>query len=111
MPAGAVPGVTSSPAKPGETIVFYGVGFGAVSPASVAFAGQVVGATNSINNFSINFGSSPGVPLYYGLAAGFVGLYQFNVTLPQLSNSDLVPVTFTVGGTAGAQTLYTSVHN
>jgi uncharacterized protein (TIGR03437 family) len=111
MPVGAVAGVTSSPAKPGETIIFYGVGFGAVSPASVPFAGQVVGATNSIGNFSINFGSSPGVPQYFGLAAGFVGLYQFNITVPQISNSDLVPITFRVGGTAGTQTLYTSVHN
>ncbi len=88
-----------------------GVGFGPVSPASVQYAGQVVSATSSLNNFSMSFGGSPGVPLYYGLAPGFVGLYQFNITVPQIANNDFVPLTFSLGGTAGSQTLYTAVHN
>jgi uncharacterized protein (TIGR03437 family) len=111
MPPGAIPGITSAYAKPGETIIIYGVGFGPVSPTSVQFAGQVVGATSSLNNFSMSFGGSPGVPVYYGLAPGFVGLYQFNITVPQIANSDFVPLTFLLGGTAGSQTLYTAVHN
>jgi uncharacterized protein (TIGR03437 family) len=111
MPPGAISGVTSAYAKPGETIIIYGVGFGPVSPASVQYAGQIVSATSSLNNFSMSFGGSPGVPLYYGLAPGFVGLYQFNVTVPQIANNDFVPLTFSLGGTAGSQTLYTAVHN
>ena len=111
MPPGAIAGVTSAYAKPGETIIIYGVGFGAVSPATVLFAGQVVSATSSLNNFSMSFGGSPGVPLYDGLAPGFVGLYQFNITVPQIANNDFVPLTFSLGGSAGTQTLYTAVHN
>ena len=111
MPPGAISGVTSAYAKPGETIIIYGVGFGAVSPASVQYAGQIVSATSSLANFSMSFGGSPGVPLYYGLAPGFVGLYQFNITVPQIANNDLVPLTFSLNGTAGSQTLYTAVHN
>jgi uncharacterized protein (TIGR03437 family) len=111
MPPEAISGVTSAYAKPGETIIIYGVGFGPVSPASVQYAGQVVSATSSLNNFSMSFGGSPGVPLYYGLAPGFVGLYQFNLTVPQIANNDFVPLTFNLGGTAGSQTLYTAVHN
>jgi uncharacterized protein (TIGR03437 family) len=111
MPPNAIAGVPSAYAKPGETIIIYGVGFGAVTPSSVAFAGQVVGPTSSLNNFSMSFGGSPGVPVYYGLAPGFVGLYQFNITIPQIANNDFVPLTFSLGGTAGSQTLYTAVHN
>ena len=113
MPPNAIAGVTSAYAKPGETIIIYGVGFGAVTPSTIPFAGQVVSASpsNSLNNFSMSFGGSPGVPLYYGLAPGFVGLYQFNITVPQIANNDFVPITFSVNGTSGTQTLYTAVHN
>ncbi len=111
LPPGAVPGVAAAYAKPGETIIFYGVGFGPVTPSTISDAGQIVSGTSSIPNFSISFGGTPGVPKYYGLAPGFVGLYQFNIALPQLANSDLVPVTFSVAGTAGSQTLFTAVHN
>jgi uncharacterized protein (TIGR03437 family) len=38
-----------------------------------------------------------------------VGLYQFNVTVPAVANSDLVPLTFTLGGEGGTQTLFTAV--
>jgi hypothetical protein len=111
LPPAAVPGVPSAYAKPGETVVFYGVGFGAVTPSTIAYAGQIVSGTSTIPNFSINFGGLPGVLQYYGLAPGFVGLYQFNIALPQMADSDLVPVTFSVAGTKGTQTLYTAVHN
>jgi uncharacterized protein (TIGR03437 family) len=114
MPPGAVAGVTSSYAKPGEIITLYGVGFGPVSPSSIPYAGQLVPSTpaNTLANpFAMSFGGMPGVVAFSGLVAQQVGLYQFNVTIPQISNSDLVPVTFTLAGTPGSQTLYTAVHN
>ncbi len=39
MPTGAVAGITSRPAKPGETILLFGIGFGAVTPG--AWAGEI----------------------------------------------------------------------
>jgi uncharacterized protein (TIGR03437 family) len=112
MPPGAVTGVSSAYAKPGDIIIIYGVGFGAVTPSTVLDAGQIVGATNSLSNpFFISFGGSPGILPYYGLAPGFVGLYQFNVTVPQIANNDFVPLTFSLAGTPGTQTLYTAIHN
>ena len=38
-----------------------------------------------------------------------VGLYQFNVVVPNVSDSDAVPLTFNLGGVQGSQTLYTTV--
>jgi uncharacterized protein (TIGR03437 family) len=115
-PPGALPSVyTASYAKPGETIILYGVGFGTVSPGIPP--GQVVQQANVLTlPIQFNFGSTPaGVPLYYGLAGNFVGLYEFYVVVPNLANSDLVPLTFTLGSgnnaVNGTQTLYTAVHN
>jgi uncharacterized protein (TIGR03437 family) len=38
-------------------------------------------------------------------------LYQFNVVVPASVGSGAVPLTFTVGGVAGTQTLYLAVSN
>jgi uncharacterized protein (TIGR03437 family) len=58
------------------------------------------------------FGSTPAATLgYAGKAPDYVSLYQFNVVVPSVPNSDLVPITFTLGGANGAQTLYTAGHN
>ena len=43
------------------------------------------------------------------MAGGFMGLYQFNVVVPNAPAGDAVPVTFTVNGGAGIQTLITSI--
>jgi len=48
---------------------------------------------------------------YAGLSPDSVGLYQFNVVVPNVAANDLTPVTFTLGGVAGTQTLYTAIGN
>jgi uncharacterized protein (TIGR03437 family) len=60
----------------------------------------------------MSIGSVPvtNVP-YSGLAPGFTGLYQFNVVVPATTGSGAVPLTFTVDGAAGTQTLYLAVGN
>jgi uncharacterized protein (TIGR03437 family) len=40
-----------------------------------------------------------------------VGLYQINLVVPAVAASDAVPVTFTLGGTSGPQTLFIAVQN
>jgi uncharacterized protein (TIGR03437 family) len=109
LPVGAISGVTSSPAKPGETIVIYGVGFGSVIPNIPA--GEIVTESNQLSaSFEILFGKTPAQLPYFGLAPSFVGLYQFNVTVPTVTDNDLVLLTFNLGGAAGTQTLFTAVH-
>jgi uncharacterized protein (TIGR03437 family) len=109
-PPGSVSGFTSRQAKPGETIIVYGVGFGPVTPAIAA--GQVVQQSNNLTSpLQVFFGQTPATLSYSGLAPGAVGLYQFNVVVPNVVNSDAVPITFPIGGVNGSQTLYTAVHN
>ncbi|MGB7762688.1 MAG: IPT/TIG domain-containing protein [Bryobacteraceae bacterium] len=109
LPAGSIAGINSRPARPNETIVIYGIGFGTVTPATPA--GQIVsGSTQLTAPLQVWFGSSPAQLSYAGLAPGYVGLYQFNIVVPAVADSDLVPLTFSLGGVAGTQTLYTAVH-
>jgi uncharacterized protein (TIGR03437 family) len=108
LPVGAISGVASSPAKPGEILVIYGVGFGSVTPNIPA--GEIATETNQLStSFEVLFGKTPAKLPYFGLAPNFVGLYQFNVTVPAVANSNLTPLTFNLGGVAGTQTLYTAV--
>jgi uncharacterized protein (TIGR03437 family) len=109
LPAGAIAGVNSRPAKPGETVTMYGVGFGPVTPSFPA--GEIVTGDNTLSaSFDFLFGQAQFVPVYYGLAPSFVGLYQFDVVVPAVPDSDLVPFTFNLGGLPSIQTLYIAVH-
>jgi uncharacterized protein (TIGR03437 family) len=108
LPTGAIPGVNSRPAKAGDAITLYGIGFGAVTPN--VLAGQISQQQDKLAaNFSVSIGGEAANVTYAGLAPNFVGLYQFDVTVPQVAAGNAVPVTFTLGGTPGAQTLNIAV--
>lgn len=108
LPPGLDPGVQSRRAKPGDIISFYGIGFGPVTPNSPA--GQIVTQTNNLNaNFQVSFAGMPATVNYAGLNGGYLGLYLFNVVVPNVAASDTVPVTFSLGGIPGTQTLLVAV--
>jgi uncharacterized protein (TIGR03437 family) len=108
LPPGAVAGITSRRAQPGDNITLYGIGFGGVVPNIPA--GQVVQQENSLaSSFHLFFGATEAAVSYAGLAPAAVGLYQFNATVPTVPASDTVPLTFTLGGAPGTQTLYIPV--
>ena len=108
IPAGAVAGVTSRPAHPGEPITMYGIGFGSVMPN--ISAGQIVAQSNQLaSSLQVLFGQTPAQIVYSGLALESVGLYQFNVVVPAVPDNDLVPLTFVLAGAPAPQTLYIAV--
>ncbi len=110
LPVGAIPGLASRPAKPGETITIYGVGFGFVTPNIPA--GQIAPGSSALTlPLMISFGQTQATVSYAGLAPSLVGLYQFNIVVPAMSDSDAVPFSFTLGGTPGTQTLFIAVKN
>jgi uncharacterized protein (TIGR03437 family) len=107
-PPGALPGVTSARATPGQTIVLFGVGFGTVTPNIPA--GQIVSAANTLSApVQVSIGGVAATVTFQGLAAGSVGLYQFNVTVPNIPANDQAPLTFTQGGGSGSQKLFIAV--
>jgi len=109
LPVNAIPGVPSRPAKPGDTMIIYGIGFG---PVGGVTAGQIAPASSAVAiPPQIFFGTSLASLSYAGLTPGSVGLYQFNVVVPNVGTSAAVPLTFTLSGVNGTQTLYTAVGN
>ncbi len=108
LPPGTISGVASKRAVPGDTILLYGVGFGALSDGTPA--GVIDSAQNNINaSFTISIAGAPAQIAYSGLTPGFVGLYQINVVVPNIAPNDQAPLTFSVNGTPGTQTLYLAV--
>jgi uncharacterized protein (TIGR03437 family) len=108
---GAGFGLKSRPAKPGELIIGYGVGFGDVTPTILP--GVIVGQANALANpITVSFGSTNAGPLVYsGLAANFVGLYEFYITVPStLANGDY-QINVKQNTTAIPQTMFLTVHN
>jgi uncharacterized protein (TIGR03437 family) len=106
----AISGVTTARAKPGDFITLYGIGFGLVTPNIPA--GQTVRELNALQgDVKITFGGIPATVNYAGLAPAFVGLYQFNVVVPNVAASDTVPVAFTLAGVGGTQNLVIAIQN
>jgi uncharacterized protein (TIGR03437 family) len=69
----------STPAKPGETIVLYGTGFGDTNPAYPA--GQVLPSAYALATTpTVTIGGASAKVTYAGLTGA--GVYQINVTVP-----------------------------
>jgi uncharacterized protein (TIGR03437 family) len=93
---GLLPGVVTQPARPNETIVLYGTGFGPTNPPLPA--GQLVTAAAPLPDLpQIRIGGIAAAVAFAGLVGP--GLYQFNVTVPNLPNGDAA-VLATIGGAA-----------
>jgi uncharacterized protein (TIGR03437 family) len=100
-------GSLASSLVPGQTVTLYGVGFGAVTPT--LNAGEIVRSANTVAlPLQVYFGDTPAVMTYAGLAPGTLGLYQFNVVVPNVTGT-AVPLRFQLNGTPGQQSLYTAV--
>jgi uncharacterized protein (TIGR03437 family) len=107
---GASFGLNSRPAKPGDVIIAYGIGFGDVTPSILP--GVIAQQSNALTNpVAFSFGSTSASLEYSGLAGGFVGLYEFYITVPfGLANGDY-EISVTQNGVALPQTLYLTVQS
>ncbi len=110
MPPNSVSGFTSRQAHPGDIITIFGIGFGPVSnllqPGTIS---PVTGTIAIKGTVQVIFGTAPAVVTFAGLAPGTFSLYQLNVVVPAIPSSDQVPLTVTLNGVKGTQTLYTAV--
>ncbi|MEO8097561.1 MAG: hypothetical protein ABI811_07645 [Acidobacteriota bacterium] len=105
-----ISGAPTARAKPGDTITFYGVGFGPVTPDSPA--GRIVTGENHLQaTFRASFGGVSATVTFAGLAGGFLGLYQFNVVVPNVAASDSVAFTYSLDGVSGPQSLVIAIRN
>jgi uncharacterized protein (TIGR03437 family) len=95
-----LPGVATNPARPGEIILLYGVGFGPANPPQPS-GQQVASAAPLANSVLVAIGGQPAAVGYAGLVGS--GLYQFNVTVPNNLASGDAAVAATIEG-ASTQT-------
>jgi len=95
-PIGAAGLVTgSTPAKPGETIVLWGTGFGPTSPPYPE--GQVLTTQYPLATLpTAMVGGMPATVTYAGLA--IAGVYQINLTIPANVPDGDLPVVVQLGG-------------
>ncbi len=76
------------PARPGETVVFYGTGFGPTI-ASLIGLQTSVNWLKDVAEFAVYVNGEAMPGLYYaGVTPGFSGLYQVNYTLPAITTRD-----------------------
>jgi uncharacterized protein (TIGR03437 family) len=105
--ANLIAGLTFRPAKPGDLISIFGIGFGPVNP--VCPAGTIAAGLPAIAPQPvIKIGSATATVQYAGLVPNLVGLYQLNVVVPQLAPGDY-PLTIDVGGVSANSGLFVTV--
>ncbi len=90
----------AAPVPVGAIVTIYGTGFGATTPPSTAGV-PTVGTVLLASPITVTIG---GLQLaasnvkFAGMSAGSVGLYQFNLEIPQGVPAGLQPIVITVGG-------------
>jgi uncharacterized protein (TIGR03437 family) len=99
---GTFDGIPSHPAKPGDVMTLFGIGFG------LPGAGMVAQQAATLSNVAFSLNQTAAQTLYAGIAPGFVGLYQFNIQAPNVAPGDY-QLNATVNGMAVNQAIYVAV--
>lgn len=99
-PGGTALPFATVPANPGDIIVAYATGLGAVSPP-VSAGALAPGAAQLTLPYTVSIGGiqlQPADILYAGVAPGFAGLYQLNLRIPSSLAAGAQPVSISVAG-------------
>ncbi len=95
---GTISGLTTVAAKPGETIVLWGTGFGPTNPAAPQGVEVPPSAFPTANPVTVTVGTQTATVFGAALAPGLAGLYQVAIQIPaSLPNGDYAVVA-TAGG-------------
>ncbi len=89
---------SSAPARPGQIISIFCTGLGQTNPP-IRDGQQASGLNPATGNVSVTVGGRSATIQYAGLAPNFAGLYQVNVTVPDLA-AGTHNLTVTVNGVA-----------
>ncbi len=79
---------STNPATPGETVVIYLTGMGAVTPSIADGTASTGNPLNGSVKPIVYVADQQAAVLFSGLAPGFPGLYQINVTIPTTISSN-----------------------
>jgi uncharacterized protein (TIGR03437 family) len=98
-PANLFPGATTTPAKPGDVVVFWVTGLGPASPAVPAGVNTPSDQLyNTANPVTVLIGNIQANVIASVLTPGNAGLYQIAVTVPPSAPDGDLPVSLQVNG-------------
>ena len=110
-PSGLLPGVSFTPAKPGDIVEAYGTGWGLTNPP-IGLGVLPPSAAPLAANFTVTFGGVP-IPasniFYAGVSTCCAGLYQLDFTVPQGTPAGNQSLVITVGGVPSPGGAYIAV--
>jgi uncharacterized protein (TIGR03437 family) len=96
-------GVSFIAAKPGSTISLYALGCGPTTPPTQAGVVAALASPLSLS-YELRIGGVPANVTFAGIVGGSIGLYQFNVVVPNVAAGDQ-PIELTVDGVSAGQGL------
>ncbi len=96
--SGTFAGVTTTPAKPGDTIILWGTGFGSTNPAFPQGMVTPSSTTYNTDKVTVTINNLPATVYGAALAPGFAGLYQIAIQVPNALESGNWPVVAGIGG-------------
>jgi uncharacterized protein (TIGR03437 family) len=102
---GAIPGVTSRPAKAGDYILLFATGLGQTNPPYPV--GQVLTAAYPVpdlSKVSVLIGGKPALVQFAGMT--YAGLFQVNIQVPNGIPAGDQPIVLGVAGQASLPTVY-----
>jgi uncharacterized protein (TIGR03437 family) len=103
--AGALPGVTSRPAKAGDYILLFATGLGQTNPPYPV--GQVLAAAYpvpDVSKVSVLIGGQPALVQFAGMT--YAGVFQINIQVPNGILAGDQPIVLGVAGQASLLTVY-----
>jgi uncharacterized protein (TIGR03437 family) len=97
-PVGAVPGLTTHPAKIGDVVIVYATGLGAVAHPPADGENSLDQLRTNLVTPQILIGGVSAQVGFSGLSPQFVGVNQLNVTIPNVATGNNVPFQIILGG-------------
>jgi uncharacterized protein (TIGR03437 family) len=110
-PAGAVAGLTTHAAKPGDSIIIYATGLGAVNTPVADGHNSLDALRNTLVVPVVTIGGVTATVQFSGLSPQFVGVNQLNVVVPNIGASDSAPLQLMVGGITTSSAITMAVAN
>jgi uncharacterized protein (TIGR03437 family) len=108
--ANTVPGVTTHAAKPGDTIIVYATGLGAVTPTVADGAASLDALRQTLTQPVVLVGGLNAQVQFSGLSPQFVGVNQLNIVVPNVPAGNNVPIQIQMGGITSPNTITIAVN-
>jgi uncharacterized protein (TIGR03437 family) len=97
-PVGAISGYPTTPARPGDALIVYATGLGPVTPSVQSGHDSLDTLRYTVTKPTVLIGNLASDLFFWGLTPQFPGVYQLNLSVPQATPGDKVPLQVQIGG-------------